>query len=217
MTRLLLRGLLAWAFAIGLGVLAGRAVSDALLPAFALVTEGLSSEYAPLYAWSEEQPDMLVLRADLLTPAAVTRASGVRNGQAVTTGSNLTHMLVPPVIVIALIACWPLSGWRQHAVAAALAAPLAALAVLLTTPFLLAGKVEALLRAYAASAGVARDQSLVYQWMLMSEGGARWALPLLLALVAVTVAARSAPPAPLNDSRTSAPGASPEPRRTTPA
>jgi hypothetical protein len=86
-----------------------------------------------------------------------------------------------------------LRGWRQYAIAATLAVPAAALSVLLTTPFLLAGKVEALLRAYAAAAGLEREDSLVYQWMAMSEGGARWALPLLLALACIAAANRLAP------------------------
>ncbi len=191
---LLLRGAIAWTLAIALGVLCGRVVVDTLRPAMEAVTEGLSAEYAPRYYWNDEQPDMLMLRADLLTPHAVTLASGVRRGQVVTTGTNLFHVLVPPVIVLALVACWPLRGWRQHATAAVLAVPAAALSLLLTSPFLLAGKVEALLRAYAASAGLEREGSLVYQWMTMSEGGARWALPLLLALVCVAIANLFVPP-----------------------
>ncbi|MEQ8232539.1 MAG: hypothetical protein RLW61_19385 [Gammaproteobacteria bacterium] len=211
MARLLLRGVLAWALAIGLGAALGRVAVDAMLPAFALVGEGLSPEYAPVYTWDDKQPDMLMLRADLLTPTRATQDAGVRRGQVVTTGTNLTHVLVPPVIVLAVIACWPLSGWRQHVVAAALGVPLAGLSILLTTPFLLAGKVEALLRAYALRAGFERETSLVYQWMMMSEGGARWALPLLLALLAVGIASR------FNGNRTSAPAAPPGHRRTTPA
>jgi len=192
-SALLLRGLVAWALAIALGVLCGRGVVDTLRPAMETITEGLSEEYAPRYYWHEEQPDMLMLRADLLTPSAVTLASGVRRGQVVTTGTNLFHVLVPPVIVVALVACWPLRGWRQYATAAALAVPAATLSLLLTSPFLLAGKVEALLRAYAANTGLEREDSLVYQWMTMSEGGARWALPLLLALTCIALANRFAP------------------------
>lgn len=191
---LLLRGLVAWALAIALGVLCGRAVVDTLRPAMEAVTEGLSAEYAPHYYWNDEQPDMLMLRADLLTPHAVTLASGVRRGQVITTGTNLFHALVPPVIVVALVVSWPLRGWRRRAAAGVLAVPAAALSLLLTSPFLLAGKVEALLRAYAANAGLEREGSLVYQWMAMSEGGARWALPLLLALACIALANRLAPP-----------------------
>ena len=63
--------------------------------------------------------------------------------------------------------------------------PAAALSLLFTTPFLLVGKIETLLQEYAFNARVVRDEPLYLDWMLFTESGGRWLLPISLGLFCV--------------------------------
>jgi hypothetical protein len=187
-SRLALRVLLAWLALAAAALWTGRTAVDLLLPLIATVGESLSAEFSASYLWAADDPHMLLLRAQLLDPSPATLALGLRAGQAIETGTNLEHVLVPPVLVLTALLAWPARDLRQRLLLLVLAAPAAVLSLLLTTPLLLAGKIEVLLLERAAGMGLARTPSWVTHWMLFTEGGGRWLLALVLALVCVLLA-----------------------------
>lgn len=174
-----------WPTMILLGLWGGRPAIDVLLPLLDVVAEGLSEEFTARLTWDENDPDLLLIRAQLTRPLATTTAAGLKIGQVVTTGTNLAHVLVPPVIVFAVIASWPQPNLRRRLLGLILAVPLASIAVVLTTPLLLAARVETLVLDHAQAAGVVRDPSWLVHWMIWAEGGGRWLLALVLALACV--------------------------------
>ena len=87
-------------------------------------------------------------------------------------------------------------GWAQLRYAtvghsrvelALIMADLVLLAVALTTPFLLAGKIEMLLQERSALAGIVRAEPAILRWMLFTEGGGRWLLAIVLALLVIAL------------------------------
>lgn len=182
---LMLRVLLIWAGVCAAGFVYGRHVVDLLLPPLTIVSESASSEYGAALHWDGTNRSMLMLRASFLTPSPTLTALGIPVGSVVETGSNLDHILVPPVILLAVMLAWPARSWRQRLALFALAAPAAALTIALTTPFLLAGKIEVMLQERAAAMGIAYPQPFSLHWMIFAEGGGRWLLALLLALLCV--------------------------------
>lgn len=184
-----LRVTVAWAALAAAVVWGGHAFVEALLPLLVAIGESLSQEFSAAYLWAGDEPNMLLLRAQLLQPSAATAAIALESGQIIETGTNLEHVLVPPVIVLTVVLGWPARSLVEQLrlIVLGLLATLASIA--LTTPFLLAGKIEALLAERATSLGLAREPSLLVHWMLFTEGGGRWLLAVLLALICVRASA----------------------------
>lgn len=183
--ELVVRVLLTWAAVGAAGFVGGHAAIDLLLPALTVVSENASPDYGAALRWDQREPSMLLLRASFLEPTPTISALGVTAGSVIETGSHLEHILVPPVVLLAMVLAWPVAGWHRRLALFGAALPAAALAVALTTPFLLAGKVEILLQERAGTLGISLPEPLTLQWMLFAEGGGRWLLPLLLGLLCV--------------------------------
>ena len=185
--RLLLRIALIAIAVTALGIATGRALIGALLPFLSFVAEGLSADYSALLSWDPVDHAMLLIKAQFLNPTSGLAALGIELGQQVTAGTHLHHVLVPPVLLYIFLCAWPVSNIKQRLFLLLAGVPAALLALALTTPFLLAGKIEGMLQDHAAAAGVARPQSPVLTWMLFTEGGARWLLPIVLALICIAL------------------------------
>lgn len=115
-------------------------------------------------------------------------------GAEIRAATNLSHALVPLVILVTVAIAWP--GRLELRVRRFLAAlPMIALVSSLTTPFLLAGKVQMFLMDLAARNGSQRDGGLLVEWLIFTETGGRWLLPLLLAAAIILAVNRSEPSA----------------------
>ncbi len=182
---LIARVLLSWVVVCAAGFVGGRTAIDWLLPLLSVVSENASPDYGATLRWDEHEPSMLLLRASFLEPTPTLSALGVTPGSVAESGSHLEHILVPPAVLLAVVFAWPMKHWRQRMALFASAIPAAVLAVALTTPLLLAGKIDMMLQERAAAAHIALPEPLSLRWMLFAEGGGRWLLPLLLALLCV--------------------------------
>jgi len=89
------------------------------------------------------------------------------------------------VLMYTVLGAWPQPDWRRRMVVMLAGVPGALLALALTTPFLLAGKIEMLLLERAAAMGVPHAEPGLLRWMLFTEGGGRWLLAIVLALVII--------------------------------
>jgi len=185
-----LRVLAAALAAIAVGLLAGRSVTDALLPLLTVVAEGLSPTFSAHLAWDPRDASALVFDAQLVRPDAATYAATLRVGQIVTTGTHLVHALVPSVLAFASALAWPQTTAARHLAAALLGLGAALAALALTTPFLLVARVETLVLEQAAHTGQVLEPSWLVHWMVFTEGGGRWLLGLVLGTLCAQGVAR---------------------------
>ena len=91
------------------------------------------------------------------------------------------------MLLYTVLGAWPQPDWRRRLVVMVAGVPAALLAVALTTPFLLAGKIEMLLQERSALAGIVRAEPAILRWMLFTEGGGRWLLAIVLALLVIAL------------------------------
>lgn len=179
------RMLLAWAVLAVLTLAAGRELIGSLTHFLALVTEGVSSDFGAVLRWKTGQPRELELVATFVSLDPALRAIGVQPTARFVTSTHLEHVLVPVVLVFTALSAWPVRRWLHRLVLLALGVPAALLSLALTTPFLLAGKVEIVLQQRAQSMGVERPEPFFLTWMLFTESGGRWLVPIVLACVCV--------------------------------
>ena len=95
--------------------------------------------------------------------------------------------IVALYLLYTVLGAWPQPDWRRRIVVMLAGMPGALLALALTAPFLLAGKFEMLLQERASAAGVPRAEPAILRWMLFTEGGGRWLLAIVLALIIIAV------------------------------
>ncbi|MGE0373250.1 MAG: hypothetical protein AB7Q01_15395, partial [Gammaproteobacteria bacterium] len=91
--------------------------------------------------------------------------------------------LVPLVILVTAMAALPLRRSREWAWLAVAALPLGALTLVVTTPYQLVGLIDIAVQQYAHAAGIPRPEPWRLRWMLFLEGGGRWVMPVVFALV----------------------------------
>ena len=165
--------------------LTGHAVADVLLMPLALITDTLSETYTAQLSWAPGSRDMVQVTAQLSDGGQALAPLGIYNGAQIKAAIHLEHMLLPVVLMYTVLAAWPQPDWRRRTVVMLAGVPGALLALALTTPFLMAGKIEMLLLERAAAMGVPRAEPGLLRWMLFTEGGGRWLLAIVLALVII--------------------------------
>jgi hypothetical protein len=165
--------------------LVGHTLIDALLLPLALITDTLSEIYTAQLSWQPGATDSIRITAQLFEGPLPLAPLGISPGAEVKTTIHLQHALLPLVLLYTVLGAWPQPDWRRRIVVMLAGVPAALLALALTTPFLLAGKIEILLQERCAFAGVARAEPAVLRWMLFTEGGGRWLLAIVLALLVI--------------------------------
>ena len=177
--------LITWIVLSGLGALYGQILVNASLPLMQNVAQQITDDFYSNLAWDEKDPGMLLIDANFAIPKPSIRALGIQPGATASAGTNVEHILVPLVLLFVVVICWPLKSWKSRGILILMSIPAAVLSLLFTTPFLLVGKIETLLQEYAFNAQVARDAPLYLDWMLFTESGGRWLLPISLGLICV--------------------------------
>ena len=165
--------------------LTGHAVADVLLMPLALITDTLSETYTAQLSWAPGSRDMVQVTAQLFDGGQSLAPLDIYNGAQIKAAIHLEHMLLPVVLLYTVLGAWPQPDWRRRMVVMLAGVPGALVTLALTTPFLLAGKIEMLLLERAAAMGVPRAEPGLLRWMLFTEGGGRWLLAIVLALVII--------------------------------
>lgn len=178
--KIALRLVLAWA---GLSLLCawlGRDAVSLLLPLLTGVSDSISNEFSTLLEWGRENPRMLIIVATFDHPLATIQALHINSGATVRAGTNVEHIFVPVVILFTVLIGWPAANLKHRLLLVVSGVPLTVVSVLLTSPFLLVGKVETLLQTRADAFGVLRAEPFYLHWMLFTEAGGRWLIPIVL-------------------------------------
>ena len=167
--------------------LAGHALLGALLMPLALITDTLSEVYTARVTWDPAATAMVRITAQLFDGPVALAPLGIYHGAEVKAAIHLEHTLLPVVLLYTVLGAWLQPDWRRRMVVMLAGVPGALLALALTAPFLLAGSIEMLLQERAAAVGVPRAEPAILRWMLFTEGGGRWLLAIVLALVIIAV------------------------------
>ena len=177
--------LLAWIVLSALGYFYGQHLIDLMLPLMRGFAQNITDDFYINLAWQEENSRMLMIEANFGIPKMSIQALGINPGATVSAGTNIEHILVPLILLFLLVLCWPLTTLKQRGLLLLLSLPAALITLLMTTPFLLVGKVESLLQEQASAMRVVREKPAYLDWMLFTEVGGRWLLPISLGLLCV--------------------------------
>lgn len=177
--------LLVWIVISALGYFYGQKVIDSSLPLMKSFAQNITDDFYVNFFWEKENSRMLMIDANFGVPKISIQALGINPGASVSAGTNVEHILVPLILLFLIAICWPVSKWKHRGYLLLLSVPAATVTLLLTTPFLLVGKVETLLQEQASTMKVVREKPLYLDWMLFTEAGGRWLLPISLGLLCV--------------------------------
>ncbi|MGR8950704.1 MAG: hypothetical protein ACU84Q_21895 [Gammaproteobacteria bacterium] len=176
---------LVWALLSAFGALYGKQIINPALPLMQGFAQNITDDFYVNLAWQKQNTGMLMIEANFGIPKTSIRALGINPGASISAGTNIEHILVPLVLLFTLVICWPAKRWKHRGILLLLSIPAAVASLLLTTPFLLVGKVEGLLQDQATQIGIVRDKPAYLDWMLFTEVGGRWLVPICLGLFCV--------------------------------
>jgi hypothetical protein len=131
---------------------------------------------------------MVHLSATTLRSLEISKSLVIPEGLRLTTAGSLVHALVPLVILWSLIIAWPATVVREKVSLLLLSLPATLITVALTTPFLLAGRMEIMFSEMAFQRGEQREEPFALTWLLFTEGGGRWLLPIVMAACCILLA-----------------------------
>lgn len=189
--RISLRLLTAWLGLSVLGFLFGKEFISTLLPFVSWMVGLIEPGISPLVTVQQHQGNEMVhLSATTLRSLEISKSLVIPEGLRLTAAGSLAHALVPLVILWSLIIAWPAEVLREKVALLLLSLPATLITVALTTPFLLVGRVEIMLGEIAFQRGEQREEPFTLTWLLFTEGGGRWILPIILAAICVVAAKR---------------------------
>lgn len=176
--RLSFSVLLAWSLLSVAGAFLGRYAIEPLMPVISIVSDALASSYTPIVVTHDNE---IVMTAAVDEPIYVHHNLTVHPGAKMTAKIDVLHVLVPQVLLFTVLFVWPVGSWRERLRLLAMGLPASLAIAGLTVPFLLAGKIDVMLIEDARRAGEDYGTHFLAGWMVVSESGGRWLLPLLIA------------------------------------
>jgi hypothetical protein len=179
--KLTLKALLVWMALSLVGFFWGNPLIGTLLPYYEVVVQQVNTNYQPAIhiVEKENDADNIVLTATALKSLAITPQQALPAGRTIESSITVLHALVPLVILFTIIIVWPVDNIKQRAALLLLAIPALFFVSALTAPIQLLGQLEIGFVNAAMQYGFTRDHSWALNWMLFTEGGGRWLIPLL--------------------------------------
>jgi hypothetical protein len=89
------------------------------------------------------------------------------------------------VIELSVLLVWPVNAWRERFLLLLLGLVTSMIVLAATAPFVLIGNLEIYLQEMAVQAQVKRPEPWTLTWMIFSEMGGRWLLPLVAAMLCI--------------------------------
>jgi hypothetical protein len=184
-----LRLVTAWLGISILGFLFGTEIVSFLLPFISWVFVLIEPAISPILSIQQHDGNEVIhLAATIIRPLRISPSILIPEGMGLTAAGSLVHALVPIVIFWSLVIAWPAEGLRERIVLLLLSLPATLISVALTTPFLLAGRIEIMFSEIAFQQGDQRQEPFAVTWLLFTEGGGRWLLPIIMAAGCILLA-----------------------------
>lgn len=177
--KLAIKALLVWMALSLAGFFWGNTLIEALLPYYEYVAQQANPNYQPTMRIVEGDVDNVSLAGTALKSIPITPQQALPAGRTIESSITVLHALVPLVILLTIIIAWPVESSKQRIILLLLSVPALLFVSALTAPIQLLGQLEIGFLNAAMQYGVVREKSWILNWMLFTEGGGRWLIPLL--------------------------------------
>lgn len=186
---LILRAALVWATCTALGFFLGPMITEAMLPLYRLAVDALMPYFAAQLRVVEpaEGARQIQMLATVIRPLPLTPEVTVPVGRQVPASITVLHSMVPAVVLMTLALAWPVHSASRLLVRATLALVASLVVLLLVNPAHMVGNLEIGLQGAIEQMGGDRPEPWVIRWMLLMEGGGRWALAIVAATLCISV------------------------------
>jgi hypothetical protein len=182
------RLLVAWLALSLLGIIAGRQLITLLLPFFSEIINAMSSDYSHVLDIVQANGEtMIEITATIIHPIKATHSLMISPGKTLIASIHVVHVLVPVVILLTLIAAWPVDRPRTRLQLLLLSVPMGFIILSFTTPSLLAGYIERQIGSLILSVGGTPEEPFLFDWIVFQEMGGRWLLPIVGAVFCVAL------------------------------
>lgn len=180
LTRIAIKAVAVWLALSLAGFFWGDRLINMLTPYYEYVVETTNPDYiASIRIDADKTEPSIVLAATALKALPITAELSLAAGKTIESSITVLHALVPIVILLTFLLVWPVKQLNQRLILVILAIPAIYLVSTFTAPLQLLGQLEIGFVNAAAKYGVLYEQSWVLKWMLVTEGGGRWLIPVL--------------------------------------
>lgn len=187
---LILRAALLWAAFTAIGFFFGATLTKVVLPLYTLAVDTLMPYFAASLSVAEPSNHgalQIQMLATVTRPLPLTPEITVPVGRQVPASITVLHSLVPAVVLMTLATAWPSQSWQRLFVRLLCALVASLVVLLLVNPAHIVGNLEIGLQSAIEQLGGTRDEPSVVKWMLLMEGGGRWALAIVAAVACISL------------------------------
>ncbi|MBT8140049.1 MAG: hypothetical protein KJP25_09780 [Gammaproteobacteria bacterium] len=183
--RVALKAFLFWLLFSLAGFFWGDKLVSALLPFYEWTVEQVNPNYqADIRIEKENQAEpKIILAATALRNIPIVPDKELAAGKTIESSVTVLHTLVPLVILLTVLCVFPLRNLRQRALLLLLGIPAVFAVSALTAPLQLLGNLEIGFMNAAQKFGYSKETPWVLDWMILTEGGGRWLIPILIGLL----------------------------------
>ncbi len=155
-------------------------LARALLPLCASTLNLIQPDFSHVLTLGEYQGNAaILLNATLEHPRLIDAFQFVPQGAQFSARTHLPHFVLPLVILFTGLCAWPTPTWAYRGALLFAGIVIGVVVTILTTPFLLAGQIEIAFQELFEQSQVELPTTPTLAWMLFTESGGRWLLPLL--------------------------------------
>lgn len=173
-----------WAALSVVGYFHGIKLIKLLEPYYISVVETAYPDYEARIAYDENPTEPYIeLYVTAVKPIPYAPGKAVPAGRTIgPTKITTFHTMVPLIIFAVIVLVWPVKSVKEYLVLLAVAVPGLLIVTGVTSPFQMLGLLDTAFINAAAQMGYLYE-SKAFAWMKFTEGGARWLIPVLTAIL----------------------------------
>ncbi len=182
---------LVWAGLSVLGYFHGIKLIKLFEPYYVAVVETAHPNYEARIDYDDNPTEPYIeLYVTAVKPIPYAPGKAVPAGQTIgPTKITTFHTMVPLIIFAVIVLVWPVKSVAEYLLLLAIAIPGLLIVTGVTSPFQMLGLLDTAFISAAAQIGY-EYESGAFAWMKFTEGGARWLIPVLTAILCGWIANR---------------------------
>ncbi|MGB5325355.1 MAG: hypothetical protein WBN40_08035 [Pseudomonadales bacterium] len=181
--RLAFKAFIFWLLFSLAGFFWGDKLISLLTPMYEWTIEQASKNYHADVHLNDDAERKVILAATALRNIVIVPGRDLEAGKTIEASITVLHALVPLVILLTTLVVYPLKNSRQRIALLLLGIPALLLVSILTAPLQLLGNLEIGFMNAVQKLGYSKEVPWVIDWMLLTEGGGRWLIPLLVGIL----------------------------------
>ena len=164
----------------------GKPLVNSMLPYLTTINDMIAPSYSSsLKIIDSDGGGLLQLTAYVVKKIYLASNNIIFPGSKMTATIDVMHILVPMTILFSLLLAWPLNNWKAKLLVLFSGIPVTFAILGMTAPVLLAGKLDVMLLERAAASGVKNPEPFTVTWMIFTESGGDWLLPIAAAIICI--------------------------------